>query len=257
MKGPYSCLYREIWDDKKFYTLSEQAKLVYLFLISCPMGNGLGCFKAGMAAMIEEMRYTDKGFKKGFNEGLEEGLFEYNAEARVLLIPTYFNRNLVTNPNGIRSLAKDFSKLPDCDLKDKCYQIVKAFVEGSKEGFKEAFNERFEEPLGRGRGQGSGLGQGQGEGKKEPPKPDPFHPKKMILDYSWVDPDIWSEWIDFKKNKKASISERALKANVKTLEKLGTDKANDIIAASLNAGWTDFYQLKKEPEQPRELKYLG
>jgi len=84
-----------------------------------------------------------------------------------------------------------------------------------------------------------------------------FSPKKFIVAYDWINPEIWSEWIDFKKGKKAAVTERALKANIKKLESLGKDSANAIIAKSLDAGWTDFYQLKEIEQPVKELKYLG
>lgn len=68
-----------------------------------------------------------------------------------------------------------------------------------------------------------------------------FNPKKYIDDIDWIDNDLWIEWIDHKKKVKASITERALKANVKTLEKFGKDKASFNIEKALEKNWKDFY----------------
>jgi len=148
MRPPFTCLYREIWDDEEFYSMSEIGRLVYLFLLSAPMGNGLGCFRAGRAAMAEESRLLTKRFQQGFAEGLKVGLFEYDEEKRVLLIPKYFERNPPANPNGIKALSKEFVRIPECELKAKCYLIVAEWVAKQKESFAEPFNELFAEPLG-------------------------------------------------------------------------------------------------------------
>lgn len=147
MRPPFTCLYREIWDDEEFYSMSEIGRLVYLFLLSAPMGNGLGCFRAGRAAMAEESRLLTKRFQQGFAEGLKVGLFEYDEEKRVLLIPKYFERNPPANPNGIKALSKEFVRIPECELKAKCYLIVAGWVAKQKESFAEPFNELFVEPL--------------------------------------------------------------------------------------------------------------
>lgn len=147
MRPPYTCLYREIWDDSRFYEMSEIGRLVYFYVLSSPMGNGLGCFKAGVAAMAEEMRLSTKRFIEGFKEGLNKGLYEYDELHRVLLVPKYFYRNPPANPNGIKALSKEFLKIPTCKLKTKCYHIIRAWIGRQKESFAEPFEELFAEPL--------------------------------------------------------------------------------------------------------------
>lgn len=160
MRAPYTCLYREIWDDERFWSMSEIGKLIYFYVLSTPMGNGLGCFRAGLAAMIEEARLLPERFLEGFQEGLAKGLFHYDEHSRVLLIPKYFGRNPPSNPNGIKALSKEYVRIPDCKLKRECFLIVAEFVAKKSEPFKEPFNEGFKEPLleppGRGRGRGRG-----------------------------------------------------------------------------------------------------
>jgi hypothetical protein len=130
---------------------------VYLYILSTPFGNGLGCFKAGMAAMAEDLRMTPdrfaEGFGEGFDERLGEPLFLYDENARVVFIPKYLERNPPSNPNGIRALSKSFLSVPDCKLKHDCYQTVRAFVDGKSnepkkggETFIDAFLRTFVEP---------------------------------------------------------------------------------------------------------------
>jgi len=156
-REPFTCLYRGIWNDDKFWLRSELGQRVYLYVLSTPLGNGLGCFKAGMAAMAEDLRMLPSRFAEGFGEGFDERygepLFNYDEGARVVFIPKYLERNPPSNPNGIRALAKAFVSIPDCKLKHDCYQTVKAFVErknptteGGGKTFAQAFEESFAEP---------------------------------------------------------------------------------------------------------------
>ena len=144
MRTPYTCLYREIWDDPKFYERSEIARLVYLYALSTTYGNGLGCFKVGKAAMTEESRLLPERFKEGFDECLANGLFKYDETVRVLLIPTYFERNPPANPNGIKALAKEFVKIPPSQLKAECYLTIAGWVAKRMESFSTCFSECFE-----------------------------------------------------------------------------------------------------------------
>jgi hypothetical protein len=152
VRPPFTCVYRETWDDERFWSLDHQSRLVYLYILTAPLGNGLGLYKAGLASLIEDFRasecgMTEKCFRKGFANGLSNGLFKYDERVRVVYIPKYFERNPPSNPNGIKALGKDFVRVPDCQLKVECYQAVRAWVEPKKESFGESFDQSFEEPL--------------------------------------------------------------------------------------------------------------
>ena len=72
--------------------------------------------------------------------------------------------------------------------------------------------------------------------------------------------EIWEkEFIDLKKTKKASITERTLNSQLKKIEKLSGgnyETALAILEKSVNSGWTDFYELKNiKTNTPKPKKY--
>jgi len=139
MRPPFTCVYREIWDEERFWDLSDSGKLVYFYTLTTTLGNGLGCFKAGIGAMVEESRMLEETFKEGFQQCLKAGFFEYDEYYRVLFLPNYLKRNAPMNPNGLMAIGKDFVKIPDSMLKVKCYQSVKNWVDSKGDKFMEAF----------------------------------------------------------------------------------------------------------------------
>ena len=72
-----------------------------------------------------------------------------------------------------------------------------------------------------------------------------FNPKNASIGIEWLDDDLWCEWIEHKKKRKASLSKRAIDANIAKLEALGPFQANKIIAQSLDRGWTGIFPLKE------------
>ena len=80
---------------------------------------------------------------------------------------------------------------------------------------------------------------------KEPDEPR-FNPKKYSKQFDWIDDDLWIEWGDHKKKVKASITERALKANVKKLEGFGKNRSSEMIELALIKNWKDFYEEKND-----------
>jgi bacterioferritin (cytochrome b1) len=71
-----------------------------------------------------------------------------------------------------------------------------------------------------------------------------YNPKQAVSGLGWIDDKLWSEWIDHKRKVKASVSERAIKANIKELEGFGKNIANRVIAQSLDCGWKGLFALK-------------
>jgi hypothetical protein len=58
-----------------------------------------------------------------------------------------------------------------------------------------------------------------------------------------IEPDVWADWLQVRKRKKASTSERAYRdalATVLGMQQTGID-ANAVVAKSANSGWTDLY----------------
>jgi len=147
MRGPYTCIYREIWSEDRFLALSDLGRMVYFYVLTTPLGNGLGCFRAGISAMAEDMGLPQKAFAKAFREGSDEAfgdpLYLYDETHKVVFIPKYLNRNPSNNPNVLKSLGKEYIKIPDSPLKEQCFNMVKAFAEGLGEAFAKAFAEAF------------------------------------------------------------------------------------------------------------------
>jgi hypothetical protein len=89
-----------------------------------------------------------------------------------------------------------------------------------------------------------------------------FDPKKYADNIEWIDNNLWIEWIDHKKKVKGAITERALKANVKTLESFGKENSYFNIEKALEKNWKDFYleenNLFNQPQQTakRQLKHM-
>jgi hypothetical protein len=123
-------------------------KLMYFYVLTTPLGNGVGCFKAGIAGMVEESRINGETFRQTFDGCLAKGLFEYDEHNRVLLIPKYFERNPPANQNGVKAVSKHYVRIPWSPLKLKCYHIVREWCEKKGGTFPQTFLETFEEPPG-------------------------------------------------------------------------------------------------------------
>ena len=70
--------------------------------------------------------------------------------------------------------------------------------------------------------------------------------------------EVWNEFVELKKRKKASTTDRALNSNLNKLEKLSggsIEKSVEIVSRSCNSGWLDFYQIKNFDSNERKMVY--
>lgn len=72
---------------------------------------------------------------------------------------------------------------------------------------------------------------------------------------SFIDPEIWKDFEAMRKQIKRPMSERAKKLIVARLQKLGEDKANEILEQSIVNCWQDVYPLKVDKKGEREDEY--
>ncbi|MBW1706590.1 MAG: hypothetical protein JRJ86_15720 [Deltaproteobacteria bacterium] len=128
----YSKIQNHIWHSKTFNQLSDNAKFLWLYLLTCPHGNlvGLYVLKSGYAQ--EDLGWTLKKFNKAFDELLTvplsngcRGLIKYDAENSLVLIKNYLEHNGLRNPNQIKAGVKKISDLPHSPL----FQDLKQFIE--------------------------------------------------------------------------------------------------------------------------------
>lgn len=73
----------------------------------------------------------------------------------------------------------------------------------------------------------------------------------------WLDKKVWNEWVEYRKEKKKSLTQRSIELQLKELaQNIPTHKA--IIEQSIRNGWTGLFPLKEEPKKyngPPERKY--
>lgn len=71
----------------------------------------------------------------------------------------------------------------------------------------------------------------------------------------FINPEIWKDFETMRKKVKRPMSERAKKLIVDRLQKLGEDKANEILDQSIVNCWQDVYPLKTGRSNDKEDEY--
>lgn len=139
-----------IWGDAKFRALTPihpSGQALWLYLLTTPKTTSIpGLICGGQAAMAEALRWPLEAFREAFALVFVQGMAEADWEARLVWIPKAIEHNVPESPNVIRSWRIHWDETPECALKLKVWQHLKAFMEGLGEGFQRAFDEACPKP---------------------------------------------------------------------------------------------------------------
>lgn len=145
----------KVWTDKKFRSLTPlqpSGQALWFYLLTGPQTGIIpGLFKAGHAAMAEELGWELKAFEEAFREVFREGLVKDSPEDHLVWLPNCLKYNPPSSPNVIRSWANAKDLLPDCDLLHEAIESMRDEIElldkSGVKGFAKAFEEVFPKAL--------------------------------------------------------------------------------------------------------------
>lgn len=174
----------EIWNDERFRNFSDDAKLIFLFLLSHPHMTSLGAMRGTVPGLAAEIGWTLKRFTKGFNELLTEGRVKHDVSAAFVWLLNFLKHNGPENKNVVIAMGKAAVLLPECPMKQELLQYVKEFLKGYGKGFAEAFHE----PLAK------GMPTPEPEPEPEPESPQPPKGEHPITDDTLTPEEIRERW---------------------------------------------------------------
>jgi len=176
-KGRYRKVEVRTWGDEKFRRLSPIPPCgqgLWLFLITGPHTGPIpGLFRAGRAAMAEELDWEIEAFDKAFGEAFREGMVKADFKARVVWVPKAINHNRPESPNVVLSWGAEFDLIPECALKWEALESLRAFVYGLGESFAKAFDKAFGKPSSKPSTKAMPNQEQEQEQEKEPPHTPP------------------------------------------------------------------------------------
>ena len=105
------------WHSPKIRRLSQDAKYLMLYLLSCPHGNAIGCFVLHDGYIGADLGWSPDAVSRCIHELIEKGLVERDDEASLLRIIGWWGHNGIENPNVAKHVVKEIAALPPCAVK--------------------------------------------------------------------------------------------------------------------------------------------
>ena len=150
--GKYRKIDPRIWNDEHFHDLTDQAKLLFLFLLTHPHLTALGAMRATPSGLSTELGWKEKEFRKVFDELLQKPFINSDEKFAFVSIPNFIKYNQPENPNVLKSWESALDYIPECSYKYLLIQDVKVFAEGLGEAFAKALPEGFKNAKAFGKG---------------------------------------------------------------------------------------------------------
>lgn len=143
--------YRKIevrtWSDEKFRALSAippSGKGLWFFLLTGPHTTAIpGLFRAGRAAMAEELDWELEAFDEAFREVSEQGMAKADFKAKLVWLPKAVRHNKPESPNVVRGWRVELDLLPECALKREAIEGIREALREVGPSYVEAFDELF------------------------------------------------------------------------------------------------------------------
>jgi hypothetical protein len=144
-KSRYRKVEVRTWGDAKFRALSPMppsGQGLWLFLMTGPHTGAIpGLFRAGPAAMAEELGWPLEAFREAFREVFEQGMAIADWEARVMWLPKALAHNKPESPNVVRGWRTEIDLLPECELKLAALIGMREHLQTLSSSYVDAFDE--------------------------------------------------------------------------------------------------------------------
>ncbi len=141
MASRYRKIDPRIWTDEKFRRLTADEQRIALYILTA-QSNRIGLFSFSPGKASEDLGTLPQTFQKGFLKVCKTLAWEWDHDARVLYLPTWWKYNQPENANNVIGNLKDLDDLPETPLLKRFSNNTAYLSEGLSETFTQALAKR-------------------------------------------------------------------------------------------------------------------
>lgn len=136
----YSRIFRKIWHDRKFRSLTDDAQIVFLLLLTHPDMTACGGLVTTLGRLIEDKGndWTPARMKSAIDRLGKDGMVDFDAKDRLLALPQWLAYNGPNGPNAVRGLLSAIVSLPECPLRSTIAGRCLEHLAGKTDEFRKA-----------------------------------------------------------------------------------------------------------------------
>lgn len=108
----YGSVQSTFWTSPTTHGMSDEAKLLSLYLIAGPHTNALGCFRLPDGYVMEDLQWSAEKVTKAFSELLQRGFATRCEGSRWVFIHSFLRFNFSPSPNGTKHVTGLLLQVP-------------------------------------------------------------------------------------------------------------------------------------------------
>jgi hypothetical protein len=164
----YGKVYTSFWSSQNIQDLSDDGKVLALYLMTCQHNTISGVFRLPDGYAAEDLKWSSERVSKGFTELLANGFANRCETTKWVWVIKHFEWNAPENPNQVKAAKKCAQSIPDeCAWKPEFMRLWGEYL-----GFSEAeINKPLSNPSGTLSKPGAVTGAVAVAGKEIPPNP--------------------------------------------------------------------------------------
>lgn len=106
-----------LWRSKKFRSVSDSARLFYLYLHTCSHVNSVGCFVLPMGYIKADLGWSEDTVTESIDSLSKASLIAFDTDEELVRIIDFIRHDPFTNPKHAAGAIKVALSLPDCQEK--------------------------------------------------------------------------------------------------------------------------------------------
>ncbi len=127
-----------IWNDAKFSSLSNDAKLLFIYLLTSPQTQMIGAVPMRSESVAAELGFDMERYVIRYQELYDMGIAEYD-DRGLYWVKNYLKYNSPDNPKVVISWRECLDFLPECPLLQKIIESARTHCLSRGERYIEAF----------------------------------------------------------------------------------------------------------------------
>ena len=131
-----------IWTDEKFRLLKAEEQRIALYILTA-QSNRIGIFSFSPGKACEDLKTLPQTFRKGFQKVCQTLNWQWDADARVLYLPTWWRYNRPENANNVIGNLKDLDDLPKTPLLERFSTNTTHLKEDLHQTFTQTLEKRY------------------------------------------------------------------------------------------------------------------
>lgn len=280
----YRQIDQRIWNDEKFFSLSNDGKLLFFYLLTCPAMTMLGAAPVRAEAVAIDLGWDSKRYAIPYGELYSRGMVEYDQRG-LFWVRNFLKYNPPANPKVVIGYGALLDALPECGLLYKVIQNLGKLCESRGGDYEKAYVKGFPERFRNGMayGMANHMANQRTENREQrteeitPVGPltdqlieSPSHPEEQTAATETkvratrtpivstkkpndLSEQTWNDWVVQRRAKKAAITETVIAEFRSQAEKAGIT-LEEAVKCSLLRDWRGFkaaWYLKDQNQAAR------